>query len=308
MPAISRRATTVLRGEALLDATEVLPPGPIALHRKRRAIGRWGRAVAAARANILDPSQDLRAPPVRFASQALLEVADIPLTLLVVPHYHRLRDSSGGRYERRLNACLAVGHELTLHGYIHLDEGPPATGLRERLRRHVYTRREGEFSALAAGEARRHLEKGMDWFAEREWPVEGFVAPAWLLSEGAWQALAATRFTYTTTLTHFHLLPEGDAVWSPSLVYSSRGGALRRASRQWNTALARRLSEAPLVRLSLHPPDLFDERTTRHWQGLLEELLGMWAAMTKSQFARVWRARRDAGDSGTGQVRAKRAP
>ena len=186
------------------------------------------------------------------------------MTLLVVPHYHRLPDSSGGRYERRLNACLAAGHELTLHGYIHLDEGPPA-----------------------AGEARRRLEKGVDWFAEREWPVEGFVAPAWLLSEGAWQALAATRFTFTTTLTHFHLLPQGDAVWSPSLVYSSRGGALRRASRQWNTALARRLSEAPLVRLSLHPHDPLDQRTTRRWQGLLEKLLGMRAAITKSRSSHV---------------------
>jgi len=235
--------------------------------------------------------------------RAVREVADIPLTLLVVPHYHRLVDPSGGRYKCHLNTCLAAGHELALHGYTHLDEGPPAAGWRERFRRHLFTRREGEFSTLAADEARRRLAQGVDWFAERNWPLDGFVAPAWLLSKGAWQALGATRFSYTTTLTRFHLLPEGDALWSPSLVYSSRNAGLRRASRQWNSALARRLRDAPLVRLSLHPPDVLDERTIRHCQGLLENLLADRDAMTKSQFAR---ARRDAGEDSPPQAREKR--
>lgn len=239
--------------------------------------------------------------------RAVREVADIPLTLLVVPHYHHLPDPSEGRYEHRLNACLAAGHELALHGYTHLDEGPPAAGWRERFWRHLFTRREGEFSALAADEARRRLAQGVDWFAERNWPLEGFVAPAWLLSEGAWQALGTTRFSYTTTLTRFHFLPEGNALWSPSLVYSSRNAGLRRASRQWNSALARRLRDVPLVRLSLHPPDVLDEGTTRHCQGLLEDLLADRDPMTKSQFARAWRSRRDAGEDSERQVLGRRA-
>jgi predicted deacetylase len=239
--------------------------------------------------------------------RAVREVADIPLTLLVVPHYHHLPDPSGGRYEQRLNACRAAGHELALHGYTHLDNGPPAAGWRARFQRHLFTRREGEFSALPAGEARRRLAQGVDWFAAREWPLDGFVAPAWLLSAGAWQALGTTGFSYTTTLTHFHFLPGGAALWSPSLVYSSRNALLRRASRRWNTALARRLRGAPLVRLSLHPPDVLDGRTTRHWQRLLEELLADRAAMTKSQFARTGRSRRDAGEDSERQVLGRRA-
>lgn len=240
--------------------------------------------------------------------RAAREVADIPLTLLVVPHYHRLPDSSGGHYERCLEACLAAGHELTLHGYTHLDEGSPAIGLREYFLRRLFTRSEGEFSALAASEAQRRLERGMAWFAERQWLVDGFVAPAWLLSEGAWQALDTTRFAYTTTLTHFHLLPDGAALWSPSLVYSSRNAALRGVSRQWNVALAWRLRELPLVRLSLHPPDVLDRRTTRHWQALLEELLTARVAMTKSQVARAWRSQRISGEDGVAPtLRVKRA-
>lgn len=217
------------------------------------------------------------------------------MTWLVVPHYHRHPNPDQGRFYRCLEACLAAGHELCLHGYTHLDEGPPPTGVRQRFQRHIFTRSEGEFSALDVDEARRRLELGLEWFAEREWPVEGFVAPAWLLSRGTWQALAGSAFAYTTTLAQFHLLPDRQALWSPSLVYSSRNALLRRASSEWNRALTRKLRNQPLVRLSLHPPDVQDGRTTRHWQSLLETLLESRTALTKSQFARAWRSRRDSG-------------
>lgn len=227
---------------------------------------------------------------------AVQAVVTIPLTLLVVPHYHRRIDSVGGRYERRLEGCLDAGHELALHGYTHLDEGPPPAGLIECFRRRIYTRGEGEFSSIDVGEARRRLERGMEWFAGRGWPLKGFVAPAWLLSDGSWQALRSSGFAYTTTLARFHVLPRGETVWSPSLVYSSRGASLQRASRRWNANLARRLRGAPLLRLSLHPPDVLDEHTLRHWQRLLESIAASRDAMTKSQFAD---ALRGAGHDGT---------
>ena len=88
-----------------------------------------------------------------------------------------------------LSALLARGHELALHGYRHLDSGPPASGWRKRWLRGVYTRHEGEFSALSAAQSRLLLALGLQWFGRRGWPVDGFVPPAWLLGSGAWLAL-----------------------------------------------------------------------------------------------------------------------
>jgi predicted deacetylase len=138
--------------------------------------------------------------------EAVRAVADIPLTWLVVPHYH-FRPEQSPAMEACLNVALERGDELALHGYSHLDTEAGSGGLRARFLRNVYTRREGEFAALTASEARRRLELGLDWFAARGWTPTGFVPPAWLLGEGAWRALRDAPFAYTTTFSHFHCLP-----------------------------------------------------------------------------------------------------
>jgi hypothetical protein len=138
--------------------------------------------------------------------EAVRAVADVPLTWLVVPHYHFRPERSPGM-EACLNVALERGDELALHGYSHLDTEAAGGGLRSRFLRNVYTRREGEFAALAEAEARRRLELGLDWFAARGWTPTGFVPPAWLLGEGAWRALRDAPFDYTTTFSQFHCLP-----------------------------------------------------------------------------------------------------
>ena len=138
--------------------------------------------------------------------EAVRAVADVPLTWLVVPHYH-FRPEQSPAMEACLNVALERGDELALHGYSHLDTEAGGGGLRARFLRNVYTRREGEFAALTEAEARRRLELGLDWFAARGWTPTGFVPPAWLLGEGAWRALRDAPFAYTTTFSHFHCLP-----------------------------------------------------------------------------------------------------
>lgn len=138
--------------------------------------------------------------------EAVRAVADVPLTWLVVPHYHFRPEQSPGM-EACLNVALERGDELALHGYSHLDTEAAGGGLRSRFLRTVYTRREGEFAALTEAEARRRLELGLEWFAARGWTPTGFVPPAWLLGAGAWRALRDAPFDYTTTFSHFHCLP-----------------------------------------------------------------------------------------------------
>jgi predicted deacetylase len=224
--------------------------------------------------------------------QAVRAVADIPLTWLVVPRYHG-RAAPAPAMERALGAALAQGHELALHGYTHLDSAPAPAGmgsLGSRFLRTVYTRGEGEFAAIGEDEARERIALGLAWFAERGWPVAGFVPPAWLLGEAAWRALREFPFAYTTTMGHFHLLPEQRALWSPALVYTARNAAGRMVSPRVNGAMAMLMAASPLVRLSLHPPDARYPALVRHAQGLVERLLAGRVPRTKAGFASEWRA------------------
>ncbi|MFC5459211.1 DUF2334 domain-containing protein [Massilia niabensis] len=223
-------------------------------------------------------------------AQALRSVGDIPLSWLVVPHYHEHAQERGqghddGRMHAGLDAAVARGDELVLHGYTHLDTERPAGGMRERFLRGVYTRSEGEFSALPASEARRRIELGLEWFWARGWQSPGFVAPAWLLGPGAWQALPDFGFSYTTTFTRFHLLQEGRSVFSPSLVYTARNRSGRALSPVAGSIAARLLARAPLMRLSLHPPDVRHPRLVAHAQRLVERLLASHTAVTKAACA-----------------------
>ena len=219
--------------------------------------------------------------------RAVREVADIALTWLVVPQYHDslLRSRS---YELMLEALLAQGHEIVLHGYTHRDEAPLQGRLPGRLLRTVYTEREGEFAAIDGAEARRRIELGLAWFAQRGWPVDGFVAPAWLLGEQAWAAVAEYPFTYTTTYAHFHVLRPARKLFAPALVYASRNRAGRALSPPLLGLFARAQHQAPLVRLALHPRDAYHPALVRHAQRLIERLLKSRQAVTKGAFARAY--------------------
>jgi predicted deacetylase len=209
---------------------------------------------------------------------------DLPLTWLVVPRYHG-RSPKAPAMEAALGQLLADGHELALHGYTHVDSAPRRRGLCHRFVREVYTTGEGEFSALAEDDALQRLDLGLAWFAERGWPVDGFVPPAWLASPGARRALRQRPFAYTTSLTHFHCLHGQHSVYSPSLMYAARNACGRSLSPPLARALALALRCNRLLRLGLHPADARHPALLRHAQALLEELLAQRRPMTKSGFA-----------------------
>lgn len=216
---------------------------------------------------------------------AIRAVADIPLSWLVVPRYHGSTMRSLA-CESTLEGLLVQGHELVLHGYTHLDPGRPNGSWRARFLRTVYTEREGEFAALGAAEARRRIESGLAWFDERSWPVTGFVAPAWLMSRHVWPLLADYRFTYTTTLSRFHLLRPASSLFAPALVYASRNRIGRLVSPPLASAAAALCATTPMLRLALHPRDAHHPALVRHAQRLVERLLATHQPLTKAAFAR----------------------
>ena len=218
---------------------------------------------------------------------AIAQVADVPVTLLAVPHYHG--QPSTRDLEEWLAARLKKGDEIALHGWSHRDE-LPATGAIDRLRREHYTRSEGEFWALPEAEASRRIERGIAWFRQHGWPLAGFVAPAWLLGPGAWAALATKGFEYTATLRHLVHLPSRRRVASQSVVYSTSSGWRRECSLLWNPIVARFERRNPLLRIELHPRDADFSTVLRSWQHILERALRDRRAGTVAEFMRQDRA------------------
>lgn len=229
--------------------------------------------------------------------QAVREVADVPLTLLVVPAYHGAC-SAQPDFEAAMSAQLGAGNELALHGYFHVDPGVPGN-IADWLRRRVYTAGEGEFCALSETEANERLTLGRRWFDANGWPLAGFVAPAWLLGPEAARALRARNdLTYTSTLTELIVLPEGHAIRAPCLTYSVRQAWRRPTSIAWNSLLAAVTARVPVLRLGLHPRDAEYKSVRRSWQRLLERALSERVAVTKADFIDHWRLQHSSGAQG----------
>jgi uncharacterized protein len=219
---------------------------------------------------------------------AVREVADVPVTLLVVPAYHG-QCSAQPEFEQAMSAQLAAGHELALHGYFHVDQEAPCDVV-DWFRRRIYTAGEGEFCALSSAEAKERLTLGRRWFEANGWPLAGFVAPAWLLGIGAWKALRETSgLQYTSTLTRIVTLPDAREIRAPCLTYSVRSAWRRPASIVWNTVLSRTVTASAVLRLGLHPHDAESLLIKRSWQRLLERALADRRAATKAEFVRNWR-------------------
>jgi predicted deacetylase len=234
------------------------------------------------------------APATRAACEltlrAVQDVADVPVTLLAVPRYRC--EPSPAAFTDWLRERSALGDEIALHGYTHVDEGTPRNFI-DHLRRRHYTRGEGEFADLSITEAMVRLTAGVRWFARHRLPLHGFVAPAWLMSLGTWEALRWTDLRYTCTLRRLVLLPDRRRITSQSLVYSSSSAWRRQASLAWNATVAAMQRRNPLLRLELHPRDVEYAGIRRSWQRLLEAHLSDRRPRTLWQVSEIHRAETD---------------
>lgn len=226
---------------------------------------------------------------------AVQEVADVPVTLLVVPALHGTCSADDPTFVAALDECHRRGHELVLHGYFHEDPGTPDT-FGDWIRRRVLTAGEGEFAALDEREAAERIRLGRAWFAAQGWPVEGFVPPAWLMSTAARRALHGQGFSYTTSLHHLHLLQEGRAVPAPCVTYSTRSWLRRSLSCGHAASVVRATRHMPLVRLALHPQDADYRSVRRSWQRHLARWLDDRWPVTKRDAVQLIRG--FAGDRG----------
>ncbi|MFJ4067491.1 DUF2334 domain-containing protein [Pseudomonas sp. NPDC089996] len=205
--------------------------------------------------------------------QAVDEMGNVPMTWLVVPDFHHCNPlTRSPTFCRLLDRRLARGDELALHGFYHADDGPAPRSLGEYFMRRIYTH-EGEFYALDQAQALRRLEQGLALFDRQGWPVAGFVAPAWLMSQGTRQALSQLPLRYTSTPQHLYRLPDFTAYQAPGLVWSARSAWRRGLSRVICDWQCRSLRSAETLRLGLHPVDMRHRSSRNYWLRTLENLL-----------------------------------
>jgi predicted deacetylase len=208
----------------------------------------------------------------------------IPLTLLVVPDVHRRGGlNSHRRFRAAIEARLARGDEVALHGYYHSDDRPLRFNPLDFFRRRLYTR-EGEFAALDGAEAQRRLELGLAMLTSFGWPVAGFVAPAWLMNRAARAVLSGFPFLYTSDPAGLIRLPQWQALPAPSLVWSARSAWRRRVSRHWNERRLRKSADQGLIRLGLHPVDMQHGEARGFWLQTVHALLPARRALTKREW------------------------
>jgi hypothetical protein len=224
-----------------------------------------GTAKAASRSGPMHPHalvvslHDVRPQTREVCDSILTELEGLGVphcSLLVVPDHH-----GQGHFLHDPAFCEWLverahgGHEIVIHGYYHLRQRRGDEGLATRVATQVYTADEGEFYDVDRATAAALLARARDDFSQLGLAPDGFIAPAWLLSEEGEAALRETGCEYTTKLREVIDLRTGNRTKSQSLVWSVRSGWRRAVSLMWNGMLFRSLGNNPLMRISIHPVD-----------------------------------------------------
>src|SRR6266487_3262302 len=197
-------------------------------------------------------------------------------SLLVVPDYHHQGAAMKDRqFVSWLRDLESAGHEIVIHGYFHERPRGQDETLPEKFLTRFYTNDEGEFYDLDYEEAFRLITAARDEFLANGLTPRGFVAPAWLLGKEGERAARDAELENTTRLRTVRDLRSGEDFPARSLVYSVRSNWRRSVSLIWNAALLQFLKSAPLLRLSIHPPDYSYRIIWRQIVDLIDAVDGM---------------------------------
>jgi predicted deacetylase len=177
--------------------------------------------------------------------------------MLVVPdHWGEAPLAAAPAFQSKLRRWADQGVEMFLHGWCHRVDQVHESRAAAFKARHM-TAGEGEFLGLDRAEALRRMRAGRAVVeAAIGRPVAGFVAPAWLYSDGAKAALAAAGFALAED--HMRVWRPADGrvlARGPVVTWASRSAG-RIASSIAFAAIARHaLAPLPVVRVGVHPGD-----------------------------------------------------
>ncbi len=212
-----------------------------------------------------------------ITERILKQIAELGVprvSLLVIPdHHHKGNFVDDPEFCAWLRECSGAGHEVVIHGYYHRRDQKAGESFRQKMATRYYTAGEGEFYDISGADALRIVSQARQEFRNIGLDPKGFVAPAWLLSEGADRALQRLGIGYTTRLGSVFDYHTGIHYTSQSLVWSTRSALRRLMSRFWNAHLFRRLEECPLLRIGIHPPDVQHQAVWRQIKELTARAL-----------------------------------
>ncbi|HEY4138435.1 MAG TPA: DUF2334 domain-containing protein, partial [Casimicrobiaceae bacterium] len=203
------------------------------------------------------------------------------------PHYHYQDPiTENVRFIAALEARLARGDELVLHGFHHRDDEPPPRTLRGFIERRLLTRAEGEFAALNEPAAAWRIARGIDSFRALRWPLHGFVPPAWLLGKASRAAIerCGYPFRYVSARGGLYRLPQWQFVRTANLCYSPDAAWRRALSHALIRAELFRARHRSLLRVSLHPQDMRHPEVVAHWRTLIERAVDERVPITKERW------------------------
>ncbi len=213
---------------------------------------------------------DLAPHSQRPCQELIAQLAELGVeraSLLVVPRWHDLESIEERPFFRHWLLSLAeAGHEICLHGLTH------------RAAR-------GEFHGIDRGRAEVKVREGAGLLSDLGCPARGFVPPRWRLSAEAREVLRLRGFGYAVTLRHLDLLQEDRRVAAPVVAFDARNLWHRVVS-----PLAGRLRfaasrQAPILRIAVHPGDLYEPAVRRTLVALLREALADRVPVTYGELA-----------------------
>jgi len=192
------------------------------------------------------------APQVDVLVERLARHVGLRFAMLVVAdHWDAAPLAHDPAYARRLRGWADAGVEMFVHGWSHHDATP-----RGFAATHL-TAGEGEFAALGRAAALARMVRARDVVEQATGvPAAGFVAPAWLYSDGARAALADAGFALAED--HFRVWRPADGAMlarGPVVTWASRSRGRQLSSRLVAGVARQALTRQRVVRVAVHPGD-----------------------------------------------------
>jgi predicted deacetylase len=214
--------------------------------------------------------------------------------MLVVPDFWGEAPIAGDRaFRRRLRQWAAAGAEMFVHGWSHRDPAPKGFGAKHM------TAGEGEFSGLGRAESLRRMTEARKVVEDAIGrPAAGFVAPAWLYSRGARDALVEAGFAMAEDHMRVWHPPSGRILCrGPVITWATRTPLRKASSLLAAAALRRLLNPLPAVRLAVHPADTRHPDTMASIEKSLNILLRRRRSAFYSELMHVVATKKPSGDS-----------
>jgi predicted deacetylase len=176
------------------------------------------------------------------------------LAMLVVPDHWSSAPITPA-FARRLRGWSDEGIEMFVHGWTHRDDSRHAGAAAGFKARHM-TAGEGEFLGLSRDEALRRMRRGKALVEDVTGrAATGFIAPAWLYSDGARAALADAGFALAEDHARVWRPGGGVVARGPVITWASRTRMRQLSSLAAAGALRHALQPVRNVRIAVHPGD-----------------------------------------------------